>query len=127
MELFGYLSFVGDLQEITTQNTQFSNEPFIVREVCVHSFVPGSHDGQLVPYLRGTTLRLTGRSAQVFNIAQGGLVTVEYSTSARPYLDKEKNQLRANGNLTISRIVEVTQTDLESINKLMQSYSQLKQ
>ncbi|MBQ0019130.1 MAG: hypothetical protein KBT39_01235 [Bacteroidales bacterium] len=81
MELFGYLSFVGDVQEIPTQNPQYGNEPFIVREICVHSFVTGTSNGECVPFLRGMTLRLTGRQAQTFNAAVGSQLTVEYGST----------------------------------------------
>lgn len=53
MELFGYLSFVGDVQEIPTSNPQYGNEPFIVREICVHSFVTGSSNGSAKGFLVG--------------------------------------------------------------------------
>lgn len=125
MELFGYLSFVGDVQEIATQNSQFSNEPFIVREICVHSFVTGTSNGECVPYLRGMNLRLTGRQAQTFNIATGNLVAVEYSSSCKPFVDKNDNHLRANGNLTVNRICVIQQADIDQLNRLMESYARL--
>lgn len=125
MELFGYLSFVGDVQEIPTQNSQYGNEPFIVREVCVHSFVTGSSNGECVPYLRGISLRLTGRQAQTFNIAPGSLVAVEYGSTCRPYLDTNSNKLRANGNLTVNRICAIQQADIDQLNRLMEGYAHL--
>lgn len=125
MELFGYLSFVGDVQEIPTQNSQYGNEPFIVREVCVHSFVTGSSNGECVPYLRGISLRLTGRQAQTFNIAPGSLVAVEYCSTCRPYLDTNSNKLRANGNLTVNRICAIQQADIDQLNRLMEGYAHL--
>lgn len=125
MELFGYLSFVGDVQEIATQNNQYSNEPFIVREICVHSFVTGSSNGECVPYLRGMNLRLSGRQAQTFNIAPGSLVAVEYGSICKPFVDKNDNHLRANGNLTVSRICVIQQADIDQLNRLMESYARL--
>jgi len=127
MELFGYLTFVGDLQEIQTTNSKYGDGPFLVREVCVHSFVTSTINGQFVPFMRGTTLRLTGRNAEIFNIQQGAMVCLEYGTSASPFYDGDKSLLRANGNLTIGRIAEVTASDLESVNRIMQTYEQLKQ
>ena len=125
MELFGYLSFVGDVQEIATQNSQFSNEPFIVREICVHSFMTGTSNGECVPFLRGMTLRLTGRQAQTFNVAPGNLVAVEYSSTCRPFVDKNDNHLRANGNLTVNRICAIQQADIDQLNRVMEGYAQL--
>ena len=127
MELFGYLSFVGDVQEIPTQNPQYGNEPFIVREICVHSFVTGTSNGECVPFLRGMTLRLTGRQAQTFNIAPGNLVAVEYGSTCKPFIDKSDNHLRANGNLTVNRICVIQQADIDQLNRLMESYAKLVQ
>lgn len=125
MELFGYLSFVGDVQKIPTQNSQYGNEPFIVREICVHSFVAGSSNGECVPYLRGMSLRLTGRQAQTFNVAVGNLVAVEYGSTCKPYHDANANRLRANGNLTVNRICAIQQADIDGLNRLMEGYSHL--
>ena len=125
MELFGYLSFVGDVQEIATQNIQYSNEPFIVREICVHSFVTGSSNGECVPYLRGMNLRLSGRQAQTFNIAPGSLVAVEYGSICKPFVDKNDNHLRANGTLPVSRICVIQQADIDQLNRVMEGYAQL--
>lgn len=125
MELFGYLSFVGDVQEIPTQNPQYANEPFIVREICVHSFVTGTSNGECVPFLRGMSLRLTGRQAQTFNVAPGNLVAVEYNSTCRPFVDKNDNHLRANGNLTVNRICAIQQADIDQLQRVMEGYARL--
>lgn len=125
MELFGYLSFVGDVQEIPTQNPQYGNEPFIVREICVHSFVTGTSNGECVPFLRGTTLRLTGRQAQTFNAAVGSQVAVEYGCTCKPYFDDRDHKLRANGNLTVNRICIIQQADFDQLQRVMEGYARI--
>ncbi len=119
MEIYGYLTFVGDLQEIPTQNSQYGNEPFFLRDVCIHTFSTSTQDGQVVPYLRGIALRLTGRMAQNFALLPGACVAAEYSSSAHTYTDKSNAQRRASSNLTISRITEVKNSDIEGISRLI--------
>lgn len=122
MELFGYLSFVGDLQEIPTTNSQYGSDYFYVREVCIHTFVTNASNGECIPYARGYTLRLTGRQAQTFCLEPATLVAVEASSSARPYFDERDKKRRVNGNLTISRICAIQQTDLDSLYALISAY-----
>lgn len=121
MEFFGYLTFVGDVQEIPTQNSQYGNEPFYVREICVHSFTTSVHDGQAVPFLRGTMMRMTGRNAQTFNLGLGAMVAIDYGSSVRVSSNQE-GTLRANGNLNVNRIVEITQCDLDQVNHIMAGF-----
>ena len=122
MELFGYLTFVGELQSIPTQNAASSNEPFIVREIIVHTFVPGSQNGEVVPFLRGVPLRLSGRQAQAFNIAKGHLVAVEYGTSCKTYTDTRDNQRRVVGNNNVLRICQLLDSDIDQVSRIMQAY-----
>ena len=125
MELLGFLTFVSDLQTINpTSNSQFGDEPLVVREVIVHTFVPSAKDGVVVPYLRSVPLRMLGRQAQSFNIAPGATVALEYGCSARPYHDSRDDKWRVSGNLTISRICEIQDADMASIQKIMANYPQ---
>ena len=121
MELLGYLTFVGDLQTLqprsNSNSSQYGNEPLMVRDICVHTFVPMSKDGVLTPLLRAFPLRLMGRQAQTFAIPLKELVTVEYGTSARPYFDEKGQAWRVNGNLSVLRICQVLPDDLERLSR----------
>lgn len=122
MEIFGILTFTGEVQNIDTKYAQMGGEPFVVREIGIHTFSVGTQNNVLTPYMRGIMMRLTGRSAQTFNIPMGAFVAVEYGSSMRVYQDHNSQLLRLNGNLTVNRIVEVTPQDLDNVQRLMQSY-----
>lgn len=124
MELFGYLTFVGDVQTIPTQgsNPQYGNEPFIVREIAVHTFVPSLSNGEVVPFMRGLALRLTGRMAQTFDMMPGELVCAELGMNCRPYTDQRDQKRRVNGALTVSRICRVLDSDLNNVQRIIAQY-----
>lgn len=122
MELFGFLSVVGDVQEVQTQsgngNSQYGSSPFVVRELSVATFVVGSENGELRPYLRQVPLRLTGRQAQNFSLAAGCYVAVEYGCSSRPYRGQD-GKVHVAGNNTVSRICCVENTDFDLLQKVI--------
>lgn len=121
MELFGTLKFVGELETVQTlNNVNGMNESFGVRDICVSTFTVGSSNGVVVPYMRQVMLRLSRRQAECFALQVGSYVVVEYSNSCRTYRDKQDGRLRLIGNNTVSRICQVTESDLEMLQRPLQ-------
>ena len=119
MELFGYLSFVGEVNTVPSQNSvNGMNDPFVTREICVSTYTIASQNGELCPYLRQVALRLTGRQADAFRLTAGCYVLVEYNSSGRVYRGQD-NRVRVMGNNTVSRICQVSEADFTRLQNVL--------